>query len=186
MYLVVGLGNPGIDYEKTRHNIGFVFIDQLAEKLKISVTKPLFKSLTGKTTLAGNGVVLAKPQTYMNLSGNSVSALMNWFKLPLEGLIVVHDDIDLPPGKIRIKSGGGHGGQKGIESIISQMGTNEFVRLKIGVGRPQVLDFQVSDWVLGRFTEDENVFIKEGLEKALDAVVMIITKGTEAAKNSYN
>ncbi len=186
MFLVVGLGNPGADYEKTRHNIGFIFIDQLADKLKIPVTKPLLKSLTGKTTLAGKAVILAKPQTYMNLSGNSVAALMNWFKLPLQGLIVVHDDIDLPLGKIRIKTGGGHGGQKGLESIISQMGSNEFVRLKIGIGRPPLLDFQVSDWVLGRFTEEENIVIREGLEKALDAVVMIIAKGTEAAKNSYN
>ncbi len=186
MFLVVGLGNPGPEYAKTRHNVGFMLIDELSARLKVAVTKPLFKSLTGMAEVAGEKVVLAKPQTYMNLSGNSVAALMNWFKLPLSSLVVVYDDIDLPLGKIRIRAGGGHGGHKGMESIIKQMGSDNFARVKIGVGRPSNPGYDVADWVLGRFGEEDEKLIREALERAAGAVITIITNGPEAAMNSFN
>lgn len=186
MYLVVGLGNPGPEYAGTRHNIGFRLVDLLASRLKAPVTKPLFKSFTGRASLSGKTVILAKPQTYMNLSGNTVVALMNWFKVPVSGLVVVFDDIDLPPGRIRVRPGGGHGGHRGMESIIERLGTGEFARVRIGVGRPPVPGYDVADWVLGRPAEEEESLAGQALERASEAVVVLISQGPEAAMNRFN
>ncbi|MFZ5642744.1 MAG: aminoacyl-tRNA hydrolase [Bacillota bacterium] len=186
MFLVAGLGNPGREYANTRHNMGFMVVDLLAKKLGASVEKPLFKSFTGRAMVSGKTVILAKPQTYMNLSGNSVAALMNWFKIPVSGLIVVYDDLDLLPGKIRIRPQGGHGGHRGMESIIGMLGGGGFPRVRVGIGRPQISGFEVSDWVLGRLTDEEEKLSREALEKAAEAVIAIIAGGVELAMNRYN
>jgi PTH1 family peptidyl-tRNA hydrolase len=187
MHLVVGLGNPGREYARTRHNMGFMLVDLLARKLGVAVEKPLLKAHTGKAAVsAGNTIILAKPQTFMNLSGHSVVALMNWFKIPVDGLIVAYDDLDLPPGKIRIRPGGGHGGHRGMESIINQLGSGGFPRVRIGIGRPQNQDHEVSDWVLGRQSEEEEKLAAEALERACEAVITLVRQGAEAAMNRYN
>lgn len=186
MHLVVGLGNPGREYEQTRHNMGFRLIDILASRLKAPVVKPLFKSFTGRAALSGKTVILAKPQTYMNLSGNSVAALMNWFKIPVSGLVVVYDDLDLPPGKIRVRPGGGHGGHKGMISIIEKLGSDEFARVRIGIGRPPNPGWEVADWVLGRLTGEEEDLTGPALERAAEAVITLIAEGAGAAMNKYN
>lgn len=186
MFLVAGLGNPGRDYAGTRHNIGFRVLDMLSSRLDTTITKPLFKSYTGRAVLSGKTVILAKPQTYMNLSGNSVAALMNWFKIPAPGLVVVFDDIDLPPGKIRIRARGGHGGHRGLESVIQMMGTGNFPRVRIGVGRPAHPGQDVADWVLGRFSDDEEQLVGQAAERAVEAVMAIIRDGVETAMNRFN
>lgn len=186
MFLVMGLGNPGPEYEKTRHNIGFRLVDELASKLKTPVTKPLFKSFTGRASVSGKTVILAKPQTYMNLSGNAAAALMNWFKIPLDGLIVVYDDIDLPPGKVRIRFRGGHGGHRGMESLIKNLGSGDFVRVRIGVGRPPNPSYDVADWVLGRFSAEEEELVGQALDRAAEAVLTVLNQGITAAMNRFN
>lgn len=186
MYLVVGLGNPGREYGGTRHNLGFRVLDDLASRLKAPVAKPLFKSFTGRAALNGKAVILAKPQTYMNLSGDAVSALMNWFKIPVTRLVVVFDDLDLPPGKIRVRPGGGHGGHRGMMSIMEKLGTGEFTRVRIGIGRPPSPDWDVADWVLGRLTEEEELMAGRAVERAADAVITLVSEGAEAAMNKFN
>lgn len=187
MHLVVGLGNPGREYARTRHNMGFMLVDMLARRLGVAVEKPLFKSFTGRASVSsGNTLVLAKPQTYMNLSGHSVSALMNWFKIPLSGLIVVYDDLDLPPGKIRVRPRGGHGGHRGMESIIEQLGSGDFSRIRIGIGRPRSQGPEVPDWVLGKFSDEEEKLVAEALERACEAVITLVGEGAEAAMNRFN
>ncbi|MCL5058896.1 MAG: aminoacyl-tRNA hydrolase [Actinobacteria bacterium] len=186
MHLVVGLGNPGREYARTRHNMGFMLVDILAGKLGVPVEKPLFKSFTGRALVSGNNIILAKPQTYMNLSGHSVAALLNWFKISVAGLIVVYDDLDLPPGKIRIRPRGGHGGHKGMESIIKNLGSGDFPRIRIGIGRPENTGFEVSDWVLGRLSEEEEKQAAEALKSASEAVIALVGGGVEAAMNRFN
>lgn len=186
MYLVVGLGNPGREYAGTRHNMGFRLVDLLAGKLKAPVEKSLFKSYTGRALLSGKTVILAKPQTFMNLSGNSVAALMNWFKVPPPDIVVAYDDLDLPPGRIRLKPDGGHGGHRGMESIIERLGTGAFPRVRIGIGRPQHPGYEVTDWVLGKPAEEEEHLMGPALEKAAEAVITLISEGIDAAMNRYN
>lgn len=186
MYLVVGLGNPGPEYSRTRHNMGFRAVDVLASRAGAVVSKPLFKSFTGRATLSGKSVVLAKPQTFMNLSGNAVVALMNWFKIPLSGLVVIYDDVDLPPGKIRVRARGGHGGHRGMESIIERLGAGDFPRVRIGIGRPPDPGYEVADWVLGRLTEDEEGMAVPALERAAEAVITLVASGAQEAMNRFN
>lgn len=186
MYLVVGLGNPGREYAGTRHNMGFRLVDLLAGRYNWPVDKNLFKSLTGRGLLHGSTVILAKPQTFMNLSGNSVAALMNWFKVTPSELVVAYDDVDLPPGKIRLRPRGGHGGHRGMASIIEKTGTGDFARVRIGVGRPANPEFDTADWVLGRLSEEEEKLAGEALERAAEAVVTLIKEGVDAAMNRYN
>ncbi|MFZ5650590.1 MAG: aminoacyl-tRNA hydrolase [Bacillota bacterium] len=186
MYLVVGLGNPGREYAFTRHNMGFRLVDLLAARLNTPVDKNLFKSITGRGLLHGKTVILAKPQTYMNLSGNSVAALMNWFKATPSDLVVAYDDVDLPPGKIRLRPHGGHGGHRGMESIIEKTGTGGFARVRIGVGRPPNPGYDTADWVLGRLSEEEEKLAGEALERAAEAVITLINEGIDAAMNRYN
>lgn len=186
MYMVVGLGNPGPEYAGTRHNMGFRLVDELAYRLKVPVSKPLFKALTGRALVSGKAVILAKPMTYMNLSGNSVAALMNWYKISAAGLVVVYDDVDLPPGKIRVRPRGGHGGHRGMESIIERLGSSDFARVRVGVGRPPHPEYDVADWVLGRLTGEEEALAGQALERAADAVMTLVSQGTEEAMNRFN
>ena len=187
MYLIVGLGNPTAKYEKTRHNAGFDVIDAIADKYGIELNLRKGKAFCGTGYIEGQKVMLAKPQTYMNLSGDSVSALVNFYKLdPMEDLIVVFDDISLAPGNLRIRKKGSAGGHNGIKSIISALGTDQFPRVKIGVGAKPSPDYDLADWVLSNFTGPEDKLITEAAARAADAALEIIARGVPAAANDYN
>ena len=186
MFLIVGLGNPTKQYEKTRHNIGFDVMDALADKYNISISENKHKALCGKGVIEGMKVVLAKPQTYMNLSGESVAELVNYYKLdPESELIVVFDDISLEPGNIRIRKKGSAGGHNGIKNIIAMTGTQNFMRIKVGVGeKPKGWD--LADYVLGHFSPQERTLMDEAALRAADAIRTIITQGADVAMNEFN
>ena len=186
MFLIVGLGNPGKQYEHTRHNIGFDVMDALAEKYNISISEKKHKALCGKGVINGVKVVLAKPQTYMNLSGESVAELVNYYKMdPEEEMIVIYDDIDLDPGQLRIRKKGSAGGHNGIKNIIQELGTQKFVRIKVGVGaKPQGWD--LADYVLGRFGSEDRKLVDEAQDRACKAVELILSDGPDAAMNEFN
>ena len=186
MYIIAGLGNPDRKYAGTRHNIGFDVITYLSDKYDISLSKTGFKSKLGQGFLAGEKVLLMKPQTYMNLSGEAVGEAVNFYKIDTSTeLIVVQDDIDLPPGNIRIRTKGSAGGHNGIKSIISHVGGNEFVRIKLGVGgKPEGRD--LADHVLSGFDRDTEPLIRKVIEMAGEAVLTTIKEGAEAAMNKYN
>lgn len=185
-WLIVGLGNPGKDYEHTRHNCGFKAIDILAQKLGCKIDKGKFQGLYGQVIHNGTKLFLLKPQTYMNLSGRSVLQLSAYFSIPPQRIIVLFDDISLPPGKIRIRKDGSAGGHNGIKSIIQELGSQEFPRVKIGVGAKAHPEQDLADWVLSGFSKDEEKALVSALENTADAAVMIIDKGTEAAANKFN
>ena len=186
MYLIVGLGNPTAKYEKTRHNAGFDVIDAIADKYGIELNLRKGKAFCGTGYIEGQKVMLAKPQTYMNLSGDSVSALVNFYKLdPMEDLIVVFDDISLVPGNLRIRKKGSAGGHNGIKDIIAKTGTDQFARVKVGVGEKPA-GWDLADHVLGRFSAEDRKLVDEAIEHAADAVEKIITDGADAAMNEYN
>lgn len=185
MRLIVGLGNPGKEYLFSRHNLGFMVVDRLAGDLDIRVTRNQFDALIGDGTISGNRIMLAKPQTYMNLSGNSVCGLLRFYKLQIEDLIVIHDDLDLPFDTVRIKKGGGHGGNKGVMSIMSQLGSPDFIRVRIGIGKPPRKEM-TEDHVLGRFFPEEMQKLPDVLVRAADAVEAIIKSGLAAAMNQFN
>ena len=186
MKIIAGLGNPTREYEGTRHNIGFSVIDKLAEQYNISMTEKKHKAICGKGIIEGEKVVLLKPQTYMNLSGESIGEAVNYYKVdPEEDLIVIYDDIDLEPGKLRIRAKGSAGGHNGIKSIINQIGTQNFYRIKVGVGaKPKGWD--LADYVLGRFPSEERNLVDEAIREAAKAVEVILDEGIEAAMNRYN
>lgn len=186
MYVIVGLGNPDKKYEHTRHNIGFDVIDALADKYNISVTDKKHKALCGSGVIEGMKVLLVKPQTYMNLSGESVAEVMNFYKLdPDEEMIVIFDDISLEPGRIRIRKKGSAGGHNGIKSIIAMTGTQGFSRIKVGVGeKPQGWD--LADHVLGRFSSEDRAKVEEAIGHAMDAAVLMMQGETDKAMNIYN
>jgi PTH1 family peptidyl-tRNA hydrolase len=184
--LIVGLGNPGREYAATRHNIGFMVVDRLAHKLGLTVEKKKFNALLGQGQISSEKVLLAKPQTYMNLSGEAVTALLNWYKLGPADLIVVFDDLDLPPGKLRIRPEGSSGGHKGMESIILALGTDGFPRLRIGVGRPETPDFDSANYVLSRLTAGDVKIFEEAVNLAVDAICCLVGEGLETAMNEYN
>ena len=186
MFLIVGLGNPGKEYENTRHNVGFNVIDILAKEYDISVTKIKHKALIGEGRIGSEKVLLVKPQTYMNLSGESVREFIDYYKIdPETEMIVIYDDIDLEPGQIRIRKKGSAGGHNGIKNIIAQLGTQNFYRIKVGVGaKPKGWD--LADYVLGRFSSKEREVVDAAIQDAADAVDMIIEKGIDAAMNHYN
>ena len=193
MKLIIGLGNPGRRYEKTRHNLGFMCINRLAREYNIKMNKTQGKARTGKGRLNGHEVLLARPQTYMNLSGESVKLLLNKTHTGAEELIVIHDDLDLPVGKIRVRLGGGSGGHKGINSIIQEAGTRDFYRVRIGIGRPpkfkdniEIQEDDVIDYVLSNFNQNENKIIEKSIPLASQAVVSLITEGLTATMNTYN
>lgn len=186
MFLIVGLGNPTKQYEKTRHNIGFDVMDALAYKYNISISENKHKALCGKGVIEGMKVVLAKPQTYMNLSGESVAELVNYYKLdPESELIVVFDDISLEPGNIRIRKKGSAGGHNGIKNIIANLGTSVFPRIKVGVGeKPKGYD--LADYVLGKFSKEDRVLMEEGYDLACEASALILQGAIDQAMNEYN
>lgn len=186
MYLIVGLGNPGKKYEGTRHNMGFDVIDYLIEKYNVPQGGIKFNAMYGKGIIGGQRVILAKPLSFMNLSGGPVGDLANYFKIDSETeLIVIYDDIDLDPGQIRIRVKGSAGGHNGIKDIIKRLGTDKFLRIKVGVGaKPK--DWDLADYVLGHFTDSERKIVDEAIKKAGDAVDKMIAYGAEAAMNEYN
>jgi len=184
-YLIIGLGNPGREYRETRHNIGFMLVDRLAVKLNARFTRLQSKALVASTTDNERKIILAKPQTFMNLSGQSVQGLVHFYKLPLTNLLVAHDDLDLPPGTIRIRPDGGSAGQKGMSSILERFGTDEFPRLRMGVGRPPG-QMAAPDYVLQDFSKGEMPTISETLDRAVEAVLTFVTEGLEMAMNKYN
>lgn len=186
MYIIVGLGNPGSRYAHTRHNVGFDTIDILADRYGISVDNKKFKALWGKGVIEGQRVVLAKPQTYMNLSGESVRQLIDFYKIDeTEELIVIYDDISLEPGQLRIRGKGSAGGHNGIKSIIAHLGGQDFKRIKVGVGE-KPLGFDLADYVLSRFSKAERESVEEALQRAAEAAATIMTDGMDAAMNRYN
>ena len=185
-WLVVGLGNPGKQYEHTRHNCGFRGIDMLAEKLGCKIDKLKFQGLYAQTTYDGKKVYLLKPQTYMNLSGRSVLQLSAYFHIPPQRIIVLFDDISLVPGRLRIRSNGSAGGHNGIKSIIQEWGSQDFPRVKIGVGAKPNHEQDLADWVLSGFTASEEKALATALENAGQAALCIIEKGTAEAANRYN
>lgn len=186
MYLIVGLGNPTKQYEKTRHNIGFDVIDALADKYNISVTEKKHKALCGRGAIEGQKVVLAKPQTFMNLSGESVVELLNYYKMdPETEMIVIYDDISLAPGNIRIRKKGSAGGHNGIKNIIALTGTQTFLRIKVGVGeKPK--NWDLADYVLGRFSEEDRKYVEDAIKDATNACALMVWDDVDKAMNDYN
>ncbi len=185
-WLIVGLGNPGSQYEKTRHNCGFRAIDILSESLNCKVDKAKFQGLYGQVAWEGRKLFLLKPQTYMNLSGRSVLQLSAYFNIPPQRIIVLFDDISLPPGRIRIRGDGSAGGHNGIKSIIAELGSQMFPRVKIGVGAKPQGDSDLADWVLSGFSSMEEKHLAGALTNAAEAVLCIIEKGVPEAANRYN
>lgn len=186
MYLIAGLGNPGREYENTRHNAGFASIDRLAEKNHISIDMKKFQALCGTGYIGGQKVLLLKPQTYMNLSGESLRAACGFFKIdPEQELIVIYDDISLAPGQLRIRAKGSAGGHNGIKSIISHLGTQVFLRVKVGVGeKPQGWD--LADYVLGHFSKEEQQVMQESFDRAADAAAALLSEEVQQVMNEYN
>lgn len=186
MFLIVGLGNPGKEYINTRHNIGFCVIDELAEQENISVLEKKHRALIGKGYIGGQKVILAKPQTFMNLSGESVRALVDYYRIDeAEELIVLSDDISLKPGQLRLRKKGSAGGHNGLKNIIAQLGSDEFQRIKIGVGeKPKGYD--LADYVLGHFSAEEQKLMAQASKEAADAVRAILSDGIETAMNQFN
>ncbi|MBC8336241.1 MAG: aminoacyl-tRNA hydrolase [Anaerolineales bacterium] len=184
-YLIVGLGNPGRDYRENRHNIGFMLIDRLAIRLDAKMTRLQSKALVGIARHQDTKVILAKPQTFMNLSGQAVQGLARFYKLPFSNLLIAHDDLDLPFGTIRLRPDGGAGGQKGIKSTIEQLGTPDFPRLRLGIGRPPGR-MDPAAYVLQNFSIGDEMLLSETLDRAADAAFKFIDEGIDEAMNEFN
>lgn len=184
-FLIIGLGNPGREYRDTRHNIGFMVIDRLCSVLGVSINKVQSKALMTVGLVEGQKVILAKPQTFMNLSGQSVNGLIRFYKVPIEHLIVAHDDLDLPLGTLRLRPGGGSAGQKGVASIIQQLGTQNFARLRLGIGRPPG-QMDPSSYVLQKFVSGEQEMLAMVLDHAVEAVRSFVRDGLDRAMNQFN
>ncbi len=185
MKIIAGLGNPGLKYAGSRHNMGFSVLTELSDRYDTSVNRAECKALTGRTIIKGEKVLLAMPQTFMNLSGESVSQLLNYYKCTAEDLIIIYDDIDLDVGNIRIRAKGSAGGHNGMKNIIQMIGTDEFCRIKVGVGhKPEGWD--LVDYVLGRFPENELPTIRDAVKRAASAVEEIIENGITSAMNKYS
>ena len=185
-WLVVGLGNPGDKYENTRHNAGFMVVDELAERLHVPVQRLKYKALTNTAYLGGKRVLLMKPVTYMNLSGEAVRQAAEFYKIPPERVLVISDDVSLPVGKLRIRKGGSAGGHNGLKSIIAQLGSDRFPRLKIGVGEKPHPDYDMADWVLSKFAGADRQMIEEAMKRAADAVECLLRDGADQAMNKFN
>jgi PTH1 family peptidyl-tRNA hydrolase len=184
-FIIVGLGNPGRKFEHNRHNVGFKLLNRLSDKLAESFGKVEAKALICKTTYQGERVILVKPQTFMNNSGASVRSLVRFYQVPLENLLVAYDDVDLPLGLLRLRPSGGSAGQKGMESIIERLGTDEFPRLRIGTGRPPGR-MEAADYVLQDFPTQDTELLNETLDRAVQAVLTFIQDGLDKAMNLYN
>lgn len=192
MKLIVGLGNPGRSYAHNRHNIGFMCLSYFARKQGIRLDRKLGKARTGVGEVAGEGVILARPQTFMNLSGQSVSRLVARFDIALDDLLVIHDDLDLPLGKIRLRRGGSSGGHKGVDSIIFSLGNEDFLRLRVGIGRPASVENHaetgegIITYVLSDFTPEEKQIVTQVIPRVNEAILYLLTKGLSPAMNKYN
>lgn len=184
MKLIIGLGNPGKEYEKTRHNAGFMALDLIAQELHVEANQNKFKGLYAKTNVGRNGVILLKPQTYMNLSGESVREVMEYFKIPKEDILVIYDDMDLPVGKIRLRQKGSAGGQKGVKNIIQHLGTQEFNRIRVGIGKDDRIP--TVDYVLGKVRKEDMQAYNEALVDAKNAAIHSITHEFDVTMNEYN
>ena len=185
-YMIVGLGNPGKQYETTRHNAGFICIDLLAEKHGIKVNKLKFKSLMGDGRINGVRCLLLKPQTFMNLSGEAVREAADFYKIPPERIIVICDDISLEPGKIRIRRKGSAGGQNGLKNIILHLNGDNFPRIKVGIGAKPNPEYDLADWVLSHFSKDEAKLIKDAAEKVIGATEYMVKDNIDKAMSDYN
>lgn len=186
MYIIVGLGNPGKEYDNTRHNAGYMVLDELADEAGIRILERKHKGVVGKGMIAGQKVLLLKPQTYMNLSGESVREAIDFYKVDEKSeVIVISDDISLEPGKIRIRKKGSAGGHNGLKNIIQHLGHDEFVRIKMGVGEKPA-GYDLADYVLGHFTQDEKKLMADACKRAAQAIEMIMTEGPDRAMNRFN
>ena len=185
-YLIVGLGNPGRQYESTRHNAGFICIDILAEKYGIKINKLKFKSLMGEGRIEGKRCLLLKPQTFMNLSGEAVRDAVEFYKIPTENVIVICDDISLEPGKMRIRRKGSHGGQNGMRNIIYHLKDDNFPRIKIGIGAKPNPEYDLADWVLSRFSQSEAKLIKQIADDTVSAIEYMVKGDIDKAMSNYN
>lgn len=186
MYIIAGLGNPKTEYKNTRHNVGFDVIDVLSDKYQIPMNMKKHRAICGKGMIEGEKVILAEPQTFMNLSGLSILELVNYYKIdPASELIVVYDDIDLEPGQIRIRKQGSAGGHNGMKSVIGGLNTQDFIRIRMGVGdKPKQYD--LADYVLGHFTKEEREVVDEAVIRATEAIHIILTDGVDQAMNRFN
>ncbi len=185
-WLLVCLGNPGREYEGTRHNIGFLTADELERREGVKINKLRYRALTGEVRAGGQRVLVLKPQTYMNLSGESVKLAGGFYKIPPDHVLVVSDDVALPLGKLRIRAGGSAGGHNGLKNIIAHLGTDQFPRIRVGVGAPEHPDHEMIDWVIGKFSPAEKKVVDEAVARALDAVLCVIERGVNEAQNRYN
>lgn len=185
-YIIAGLGNPGSQYDLTRHNAGFMAVDKIAEEYKVKVDRIKFKSLCNTFEMKGKKVLLMKPQTFMNLSGQSITEAMNFYKVPIENVIILCDDISLEPSKLRIRRKGSDGGHNGLKNIIYLSGKDTFPRIRIGVGQKPHPDYDLADWVLSRFTQNEQKLMAEGVEKAMRSCELMVQGNIDQAMNRYN
>ncbi|MBR2132998.1 MAG: aminoacyl-tRNA hydrolase [Oscillospiraceae bacterium] len=185
-WLLVCLGNPGKQYENTRHNIGFMAADELERREGVKVNKLRYRALTGEMRLGNQRVLVMKPQTYMNLSGEAVKLAGAFYKIPPERVLVISDDVSLPLGKLRIRGNGSAGGHNGLKNIIAHLGTDAFPRIKVGVGAPQHPEHEMVDWVIGNFTPAEKKVVADAVGRALDAALCLMEKGVSEAQNRYN
>ena len=185
-WLLVCLGNPGKEYANTRHNIGFMAADALERRTGVKFNKLKYRALTGEVTLGGQRVLVVKPQTYMNLSGEAVKLAGGFYKIPPDHILVLYDDVSLPLGKLRVRGSGSAGGHNGIKNIIAHLGTDAFPRIKVGVGAPEGADRDLVDWVIGNFTQAQRKVVDEAIEKALDAAACVIAHGVSEAQNRFN
>ncbi len=186
MYLIAGLGNPGREYVGTRHNVGFEVADAICAKYDIKLNKEKFRAVFGDGRIAGEKVIVVKPQTYMNLSGEAIREIADWYKIDDEDIIIIYDDVSLPVGKLRIREKGSAGGHNGIKNIIYQLQSDIFPRIKIGVGAPEHKDYDMKDYVLGHFSDEETKVLIKAAICAASAVEEIIRNGAKSAMNQYN
>ncbi len=185
MYLVVGLGNPEGEYSNSRHNMGFDTINKIAEKLDVKISREKYKGLYGETTINNEKVILLKPQTYMNLSGDSIIQFKNFYKIPDENIIIIYDDMDIEKGNIKIRKQGGPGSHNGMKSVIDVLNTDVFPRIRIGIGRPMFKEMTIA-YVLEKISKEEREILDKAIDKAADATIDIIEKGIDKTMNMYN
>ncbi len=185
-WLVVGLGNPGGQYENTRHNAGFLTADELARRGRFAIQRLKFKALTAAVEISGQGVLMMKPTTFMNLSGEAVGEAARFYKIPPDHVLVISDDVSLPLGKLRIRTGGSAGGHNGLKSIIQHLGADQFPRVKVGVGEKPHPDYDMADWVLGKFQGEDKKVMDEAVKRAADAVECYLRDGPQKAMNRFN
>ncbi len=185
-WLIVGLGNPGAQYEGTRHNVGFLVADELADRGNFPIQRLRFHALTSTAAVGGQGVLVMKPVTYMNLSGEAAGEAARFYKLPPERVLVVSDDVDLPLGRLRIRKGGSAGGHNGLKSVIQHLGSDQFPRLRVGVGGKPRPDYDMADWVLSKLTGEDKKVMDGAVRRAADAVECLLREGIDRAMNQYN